>query len=243
MDTLTNGLTITVIILTLNAVMQEIITRFVCRIGYDSRTIESEKVRSYMFLILFFNTGIIMLFIGANLARLPLIGKYFDGKYSDFSDQWYVIIGAQVVLNSLGDLVSPPIIYYLNEIIASITRCLDQGKCCGKQRYPAHDATKCRTICEYWETYAGPEYVIENNQAAMMNFILTCFMYGAGVPMLFPISLLCLIVLYLFEKKMIARQVRIPPNFDPQMNEDIVSVFLIGPIIYSAMGYWMYSNP
>lgn len=98
-------------------------------------------------------------------------------------------------------------------------------------------------MCEYWETYVGPEYVIENNQAALLNFTMTCFLFGAGIPILFPISLLCLIVLYLFEKKTIARLVRIPKNFDPQMNEEIISMFLYGPIFYSAIGYWMYSNP
>lgn len=56
------------------------------KIGYDSHTVESAKVKFYMFLILYFNTGIIMLFIGANLEKsLPLIGQYFDGKYTDFT--------------------------------------------------------------------------------------------------------------------------------------------------------------
>lgn len=82
-------------VLTLNAVMQEIITRTVFKIGYDSNTIEIAKVKFYMFLILFFNTSIVMCFIGANLERqIPLIGSYFDGKYSDFSEEWYVLIGA-----------------------------------------------------------------------------------------------------------------------------------------------------
>ena len=105
-----------------------------------------------------------MIFISANLeGRLPILGRYFDGYYYDFTTEWYVIIGAQVVLNSLGDLVSPPIAYYVNELIFAITMCLDQGKCCGKKRYPPANETKCRTISEYWETYVGPEYVIENN--------------------------------------------------------------------------------
>lgn len=98
-------------------------------------------------------------------------------------------------------------------------------------------------MSEYWETYAGPEYVIENNQAAVLNFVLTCFMYGTGVPILFPIALVCLVILYVFEKKMITRQVRIPANFDPKMNMDMVSVFLNGPILYAGIGFWMYSVP
>lgn len=77
----------------------------------------------------------------------------------------------------------------------------------------------------------------------MLNFVLTCFMYGAGIPVLFPIALLCLVILYIYEKKMITRQVRMPNNFDPKMNSQMISVFLYGPILYSGIGYWMYSVP
>ena len=58
---------ITIIIAILNGVMQEIITRAVQSIGFDSKTIESRKIKFYMFLILFANTAIIMLFVGAYL--------------------------------------------------------------------------------------------------------------------------------------------------------------------------------
>lgn len=66
--------------------MQEIITRCVARVGYDSYTIESLKIKQYVFLILYFNTGIIMMFVGANLEKqLPVLGRYFDGQYTDFT--------------------------------------------------------------------------------------------------------------------------------------------------------------
>ena len=124
----------------------------------------TQRVKFYNFLILFFNTGIIMMFIAANLrGQVPLIGGYFNGQYKDFTSNWFVIIGAQVVLNSLSDLVSAPIAYYVNALVMAISRCLDQGKCRKTERYPPAHATKCRTIGEYYETYVGPVYAIESN--------------------------------------------------------------------------------
>lgn len=72
---------------------------------------------------------------------------------------------------------------------------------------------------------------------------MTCFLFGSGIPLLFVVAEICLIVMYLYEKKMLARQTRMPHNFNPQMNEDIVSVILYGPILYACIGYWNYSNP
>lgn len=121
--------------------------------------------------------------------------------------------------------------------------CLDQGKCCKKKRYPEAHETKCRTIAEYYDTYVGPIYAIENNQAGILNFALTCFMYGLGLPILFPIALLCLIPIYLYEKKMLTRQVRLPINYNPKMNEQFLSMLLWGPILYAGIGFWLYTNP
>ena len=77
----------------------------------------------------------------------------------------------------------------------------------------------------------------------MLNFVMACFLFGAGVPILFPISLICLVILYIYEKKSICKLVRQPADYDHEMNERIASIILKGPILYSAIGFWMFSNP
>ena len=77
----------------------------------------------------------------------------------------------------------------------------------------------------------------------MLNFVMTCFLFGAGVPLLFPIALVCLVILYIFEKKSICKQVPQPIDYDHEMNERIKRVILTGPILYGAIGFWMFSNP
>ena len=67
-----------------------------------------------MFAILYFNTGLVMMLVGANI---PMLSSIFDGAYKDFTSQWFVIIGSVIVLNSLGDLISPPIAHYFNELL------------------------------------------------------------------------------------------------------------------------------
>ena len=115
--------------------------------------------------------------------------------------------------------MGPAISHYVDRIILSIEMCFDQRKCRKKKRYPTAQETQRRTMGEYWDKYVGPEYVIENAQANLLNFTMTCFLFGAGLPVLFPVTLLCLIVLYVFEKKTIARLARLPKNFNPYMND------------------------
>lgn len=41
---------------------------------------------------------------------------------------------------------------------------------------------------------------------------------------------------------MIVRLARQPPNLDQKMNQKIIADFLLGPIFYSIIGYFMYSE-
>ena len=67
-------------------------------------------------------------------------------------------------------------------------------------------------------------------------------MYGPGIPILFPIGLLGLIVLYSVERYSVAKYYQIPPNFDDSLNEACVKDVLWSPIFYCGVGFWMYSN-
>lgn len=71
---------------------------------------------------------------------------------------------------------------------------------------------------------------------------MTCAIFGNGMPALIPITFLTIVLNFLYEKKMLARQCRLPPNYDPHTNKYLTSSFLYAPIIYSAIGFWMYSN-
>ena len=159
-----------------------------------------------MFAILFINTSCVVLLVGANLKQnIPILGGIFNGEYLDFTGTWFIVIGSQTVLNSIGDIVGPPLTYYFTELSLQISYCLDQKKCRHKKRYPCSNETKCRTVSEYWNTYSGPVYMIESSQSTMLNFVMTCFLFGPGVPVLLPIVFVCLCIMYVYEKKTICK--------------------------------------
>jgi len=58
---------LSVVIITLNAVLEEIILYIVKRLGYDQRTKEAKISKRFLFSIYYFNASIAILLIGANL--------------------------------------------------------------------------------------------------------------------------------------------------------------------------------
>lgn len=69
------------------------------------------------------------------------------------------------------------------------------------------------------DLYAGPVYNIHYKYSYIMNIIFITFMFGAGIPILFPIALVSFIVYYVMERLTLAYSNRLPTMFDQRMNE------------------------
>ena len=71
------------------------------------------------------------------------------------------------------------------------------------QEFP--DKTKCNSVAKYYNLYAGPEYRIHYKLAAIQNIVAATFMFGAGMPILFPIGAFAFFILYYVERFTIAK--------------------------------------
>lgn len=115
----------------------------------------------------------------------------------------------------------------------------DQKRCC-PNLLPTK--TNCGTVSEYFEMYVGPEYEIHFKYAELENICCLCFVFGPGIPMLYPVGLVCILGLHLIEKYSIARLYRRPPNYSSEITYSSMRNMLRAPIYYSAVGFWMFSN-
>lgn len=67
-------------------------------------------------------------------------------------------------------------------------------------------------------------------------------MFGPGMPILFPMGLMALSILYVCERIAISKYYRMPSNFDDSMNHNCIRDILRAPFLYLGMGFWMFSN-
>ena len=68
------------------------------------------------------------------------------------------------------------------------------------------------------------------------------FVFAPGMPILWILSLMALILMYALNKLKLSKLSQMPHNYLPKLNADLVSIYFWGPITYSAIGYWMFSN-
>lgn len=67
-------------------------------------------------------------------------------------------------------------------------------------------------------------------------------LYGSGIPILFPIGLVALSVIYLTDRFSLAYFYRMPPSYGDELNTSCIKGILFYPIFYAGIGFWMYTN-
>ena len=102
--------------------------------------------------------------------------------------------------------------------------------------------TKTTTVQQYVELYSGPVYFIHYKYSSILNITFVTFMYGLGIPILFPIAVFSFLMLYLVEKSMLYWSYRTPPMYDDKLNVSVLRKLTYAPLLFLIFGYWMFSN-
>lgn len=150
---------------------------------------------------------------------------------------WYTDIGPALVQTMLINAVFPIVEVGYTYPQRVLWRMLDRG-CCSCNTYK----TKKKTIQQYVNLYSGPNYLMHFKYSSMLNTIFVSFMYGLALPLLFPIALLGIIVLYLVERIQITYVYKKPPMYDDKLNNATLSILKWAPFLMMMFGYWLMGN-
>ena len=75
-----------------------------------------------------------------------------------------------------------------------------------------------------------------------MNIIFVTMIYGAALPLLFPICFLSIFILYILEIYMLFYVFKKPPTYDENLNIAFLEALKYAPLILLAFGFWQLSN-
>ena len=90
--------------------------------------------------------------------------------------------------------------------------------------------------------YSGSNYLMHFKYSSMLNNIFVTFMYGFAIPILFPICLFGIFVLYMVERYEITYVYKKPPMYDDKLNNAALSIMKWAPFTMILFGYWLMGN-
>eukprot|EP00347_Sterkiella_histriomuscorum_P016370 403353449 len=222
----------------LNFILRFVVIFVVKFIGYDTETKQTSRVLIFVFIIQFINTDLIILMMNADLSQTgwPWFLSFNQGVHPDFTVYWYKDIGLTLINAMIFNVYWPVLEFFAFYSLRLFLRQLDRGLSLSSWK------TKAQTIQQYVDKYSGPEYMIHYKYSSILNITFITFMFGAGMPILFPIAFASFITLYLMERLLVAYSYRQPPMFDETLNRLTVKILLFAPLLYCTVGYWMFNN-
>ena len=89
---------------------------------------------------------------------------------------------------------------------------------------------------------SGPEFVTDYKYTWVLNSVFVTFMFGFGMPILFPITAVTLFFIYVVEVTALYKSYRQPPKYDEKLSRAVIKLMWWAPVLYLAFGYWMASS-
>jgi hypothetical protein len=149
------------------------------------------------------------LLVNADLTEQPLPPIGFNkGDNGDFNSNFFKTIGNTLISTMVYNAYYPILDFFIYWGMRLAFRILDRGCNCNKFK------TKTTNIQSYKEIYAGPIFMMNFKYSMILNIVFVTFMYGFGLPILFPVAIFAFVILYFIEKTMLYYSYRVPPMYD-----------------------------
>lgn len=219
----------------INYILRTVCIMLVDWIGFSTETVRLSKTTTVTWIVQFFNSAFLLLMVNADMSEQPISFGLTTGSMPDFNTAWFRSVGDIIVLAMVFNVYYPILEVLGYWALRILFRCIDRG-------CKLKGDTSSTSIQGYINIYQGPLYFMHYKYSSILTIVYITFMYGFGMPVLFPIAMLSFVVMYFVEKFMLFYGHVMPPMYDERLSNDVLSKLQFAPILYLMFGYWMASN-
>ena len=120
--------------------------------------------------------------------------------------------------------------------IVALMRCYDR-----RGRLDSRKSRKIRQE-EYDELYVGAEFIVDARMAQILAIIWTTFIYAPALPLLYPIGVANLAMMYFMDKYQVFNFNKLPKNFDETLILKVLRYARLTFPFHLVMGLYLLSN-
>lgn len=88
---------ISLIIAAMNYIFRTILIYYTAILKPETGTVETNQVKTAVFICTFLNSGILLILMSAN-SSAPILKHIFKGRYTDFSSDWFDDVGLIIIM-------------------------------------------------------------------------------------------------------------------------------------------------
>ncbi|TNV85819.1 hypothetical protein FGO68_gene5047 [Halteria grandinella] len=232
---------ISFLVVTFNFILRTTIIALIKWIGKKTFSGQYKTTAQMLFLTQFINSAVILVLVHANFenSSFPIVNKIFNGEFPDFTQQWYNRVGSIITQTLVIIGLATPIDCLYVLAWTRYKQFRDTGHWSMRQNEVESNS---KTVAQLVSNYSAPEMLIDYRYAAMMLNIFIAMMFGSGIPILIPIALFNLALMYVLDRLMTVYVYSQPPLFGIQITHATLETLKWAAILHLSIGYWMLSN-
>lgn len=217
-----------------NVISKLVIMWIIQKLSMKKKSTEATFNFIYLVVVTSFQSIVIFLLLNAKLDFIPYFGKHFkNGKMRDFTWDWYKELGGlfimRMIVMSLNPLFGLPV---AGPVKAAKKLWFQKGLF----NKPG------KNMWDYYKIEKGSEFQLEQVAYKLAGVVLLAFLFGPAIPILFVLALMNVVLCDLCLRYQLAYHHKKPFNYSNELNNMLIKFCAAMPVIYSAVGSWMYSN-
>lgn len=250
---LTSAVTIlnAVTIVLVNAFSTYTVTKVAAMEKHISLTNEQRSIARNLFIILFVNTGVVILLVNIDPRGIPLYRSVDSRKemlafssdssgysvaYRDFTPDWYSNVGFSIVTAIAINMFMPHFGQLLDVLLGWLRRgqrwCY-KYKACFKE--PNSQA-------ELNSIYSGKSFRLAERYAILVAMVYVVLMFSAAMPVLYLFAAVTCFMVYWCDKASFLRLYSVPPRFDAALSKQSMSIMQSCVMLHAALAMWQFST-
>jgi len=232
---------ITGFIVVVNTIIKTLVISLITWIGYDTQSEMLVKITNGVFYSLFFNTGFLLILANANWSQYHLpLKSWFNGPFSDYSPEWYVFVANTFTQTIIINCFFNTGFQMAMDVLTWFFRRSDQKW--AKTEEEKLRTTKTTQIGQYVNLFQGDAYIVHFKFSMVFNAVFCTMLYGMGIPLLFPIAVMGLVIFWMLERYCVAYTYQKPASLDDRLTKNAVDLLLKAPLFFVCNSFWMLTN-
>jgi len=227
----------TILVVVFNNVMK-ITTRLLAFFERHHTVAEQETSIAFaVFVGQFINTALVSLVVYADIRVISSAIKrglngdasafpLFAGSFSDFTELWYGVVGAQLMITVITTIVQPVI----PMITSAMSGCLLPLT---TKNLPSQAMLN--------KAYEGEEFLLSTRYGIILTVLFVCFTYSSGMPILLLFASVICLFIYWTDKVQLLRFSRLPPQYSAKLALYFVDLMPYAVMLHLFFGVWIFS--
>jgi len=206
-----------------NSILERLMTGLNAFQKHQSRSDARFSLLIKIFLAQFVNTALVVVLVNSTLP-------FFGGDFSDFTLEWHVQVGAQMMTTLFMNMLGSHAITVLNCLVVQPIR-----------RYflLAKEKHSQLTPQGLLRQVAPPPFHLESKYASMLSNVGVILLFSAAYPILYVLGLFTMLISFYAEKLLMLKFYKKPQDSDPRQAEFAVKCMRIILFMHAAVGFWV----